>query len=363
MLKSSQSKQISFKGEKIFIGIDAHLRQWHVSVRTKYVTKAPFSQNPDAAALLAYLEREFPEGEYHSAYEAGYCGFHIHRSLVKLGIHNIVFNPADISDTHKERCRKSDSIDCAKISRNLMNGDLTAIYVPSEQIQADRELLSYRQTKIKSKTRTKNRVKSLLAKYNIPYPDEFKSRNSHWTKAFRKWLRELADKSLPPTAAVVMKGYVDSLDRLQNEVNLINRQINNMLKAHYPEMDLCLRSVPGIGRLCSAFLCAYIADINRFETDDKLAGYIGLVPDVRGSDKKQTVLGVTNRGNRLLRPIIIEAAWMAVRVDPAMTMSYTNYRNRGMQPNNAIIRIARKLVNRIRYVLRTGNQYDKSVVK
>ena len=81
---------------------------------------------PSAARLYEHLCRNYPEGSYHSAYEAGFCGFTPHYELTALGIDNIVFNPADINDSQKERVRKCDIVDCSKICRNLEQGNLKA---------------------------------------------------------------------------------------------------------------------------------------------------------------------------------------------------------------------------------------------
>ena len=72
--------------------------------------------------------------------------------------------------------------------------------------------------------------------------------------------------------------------------------------------------------------------------------------------------GITRRGHSFLRSAIIESAWMAARIDPALTKSYHDYCKR-MEPNKAIIRIARKLLSRIRYVLKNKKAYVCSVVK
>lgn len=362
MREKAHNNEVSFKGEKVYVGIDVHLKQWHVSVRTSSITKHPFSQEPSAKVLKAYLQREFPGAEYYSAYEIGFSGFSAHYALEECGIHNIVFNPADISDTQKERRRKTDAVDCSKICRNLMNGDLTAIHVPGKLVESHRSLLRLRANTVKSRTRTKNRIKSMLYRNGIPYPEEFAASTRHWSRSFLKWLREEA-KAMEVESGFVMNDMVDTLEELNKKTNLLNRRICSMLKASYEQEDALLRTVPGIGRLTSAALCAYITDINRFDSDDALACYIGLVPDTRSSGDKDVNLGLTLRGNRMLRPLLVEAAWKAIAKDPALALAFTNYCKRGMERNVAILRIARKLVNRIRYVLRTGNKYVANIVE
>ncbi len=58
-LEDTQSYKLSFKGENVYIGLDVHLKQWHICVRTRHISKKPFSQPADAGALRAYLDREF----------------------------------------------------------------------------------------------------------------------------------------------------------------------------------------------------------------------------------------------------------------------------------------------------------------
>ena len=65
---------------------------------------------------------------------------------------------------------------------------------------------------------------------------------------------------------------------------------------------------------------------------------------------------MTERKNPYLRWILIECAWCAVRKDPALMQAFAELTKR-MTKNRAIIRIARKLLNRIRFVLKNGQPY------
>jgi transposase len=67
-----------------------------------------FSSPPTTAALSKYLFEHFPGATYHTAYEAGFSGFWLHRELTSLGIKSMVVNPADIPTTDKERTQKED---------------------------------------------------------------------------------------------------------------------------------------------------------------------------------------------------------------------------------------------------------------
>ena len=74
-----------------------------------------------------------------------------------------------------------------------------------------------------------------------------------------------------------------------------------------------------------------IDDIVHFSNADHLASFIGLVPMCH---------------HFMLRCLLVKAAWSVIRKDPAMTMAYTEYRKR-MNPQKAIVKIARRLVNRV----------------
>ena len=73
----TQSNKLDFNGQNIYVGLDVHLKSWKVTIMTDYITHKTFSQPPKTEALYNYLERNFPGGVYHSAYEAGFCGYWI----------------------------------------------------------------------------------------------------------------------------------------------------------------------------------------------------------------------------------------------------------------------------------------------
>lgn len=95
---------------------------------------------------------------------------------------------------------------------------------------------------------------------------------------------------------------------------------------------------------------------------DKLCCFIGLLPSKHSTGEKENTGDITNRGHSILRSAIIESAWVAARIDPALIKSYNSYCKR-MEPNKAIIRIAKKLLSRINYVLKNKQPYVCAIVK
>lgn len=104
-----------------------------------------------------------------------------------------------------------------------------------------------------------------------------------------------------------------------------------------------------------------IGDTRRFSSFHDLNSFVGFCPDKYSSGEKDQSLGITRRGNTQLRSVLIEAAWIAIRVDPAMLDTYKQFTKR-MTGNKAIVRIARKMLRRMRAVLLTGIPYQKGVI-
>jgi transposase len=355
----TQVSKLDFTGQNIYVGFDVHLKSWKVTIMTDELSHKTFSQPPQPQVLYQYLTKTFPGGTYHSAYEAGFCGYWIHNSLKTLGIHSIVVNPADIPTTNKEKVQKEDARDSRKIARSLRNGDLTPIYVPSLKTLEDRSLVRTRSMLVKDLSRNKNRIKSFLYFHGIEIPQRLCQ--ARWSKRFIDWLDSLQmpEKSSKNSLEII----VLSSTNLRTSVLHVTRQIHELSKTEsYHEDLILLKSIPGIGLITAMTLLTELETMNRFEKFDHLCSFIGLVPSTHSSGDKELVGDITRRGHTVLRSAIIESAWIAARHDPALIKSYHEYCRR-MDPNKAIIRIARKLLNRIRYVLKNKQPYEHSVVK
>jgi len=108
----SKPKRIpkTFEGKDFFVGIDIHKKQWTVTIRHQGLSLKTLSMDPSPEAVRGHLERHYPGGVYHLAYEGGFCGFWIQRRFRDLGLDCIVVNAADIPTAHKDKDRKAD--DC-----------------------------------------------------------------------------------------------------------------------------------------------------------------------------------------------------------------------------------------------------------
>jgi transposase len=356
-----QSNKIDFKGQHIYVGIDVHLKSWKVTVMTEKLIVKTFSQNPSPDLLYQFLTRNFPNAVYHSAYEAGFCGYWIHNRLVSLGIDSIVVNPADIPTTDKEKVNKTDQRDSKKIAQSLRSGFLNGIYVPSSRTLEDRNLIRTRSLMVKDLSRNKNRIKTFLHFRGIEIPECFNSKSTHWSKRFMAWLKSI--ELLENSANNSMNLLIRSSEDLRATILKATKSIREMSESEpYAASVQLLRTIPGIGLLTAMILLTEIETINRFSNFDKLCSFIGLIPSTNSSGEKEINGKLTRRGNNFIRSTIVECAWIAARRDLALNKSFHEYCKR-MEANKAIIRIARKLLNRVRFVLINNQPYECSIVK
>lgn len=356
----TQRKELNFEGQNIYVGIDVHLKSWSVAVLSENCILKKFSQNPDPKALHKFLTTNYAGASYYSVYEAGFSGFWAHEELILLGINNIVVNASDVPTMMKEKLRKTDAIDCVKLARGLRSGDLTGIYTPKRATLEIRSLIRLRSQMVKDMTMDKNRIKGFLHFYGIKLPEQFAGSGTHWSKRFMQWLRDI--ELLTPSGRKALDLYIDKAEYQRNLLLQETKALRELSRGELLRDGMRLiTSVPGVGITTGITFLAEIGDIGRFKNAYQLAAYIGLIPMCHSSGEKRNDGDITVRKHTILRCYIVEAAWMAVRSDPAMTAAYEGYRQR-MGANKAIVKVARKLVNRIFFVLKRKQEYVTRMV-
>ena len=346
------TKKVDYSNENIYVGMDVHKKNWGICILTDHYEHKVFSQPPEPVALTNYLRRNFPNGNYYSAYEAGFCGFWIAHELTRLGVSNLVVNPSDVPTTNKEKKQKNDKRDARKIAKSLRNGTLEGIYVPDQELLEDRLLVRTRQKLLSDIKRCKCRIKSHLNYFGVKIPPEMAG--PYWSKSFRRWL---GSKLFNGSGQILIQALLEEMEQIENQKKLLEKQIVNLANGTYKTIVDLLQSISGIGLLGAITLATEIVDIGRFKTNDQLHSFVGLVPNVYASGETEKVGRITKRHNAFLRPVLIQCAWRAVKVDPRLGLDYINLCKR-MKANKAIIRIAKKLMNRVRFVWKHGQQYS-----
>lgn len=359
-MQSKISKD-SFKDQSFYIGIDYHKKSWKVTILGEQYEHKTISQDPKPEILANYLNKNFPGGNYLAVYEAGFSGFKSCRKLKKLGVDCIVIHPADVPTSQKEKLQKTDKADSRKLAKILRSSGFEAIHVPEPKLEADRALVRQRFRMVKDIARTKNRVKSLLFQFGIQIPECFTSpQTRHWSKVYIDWLKglEIKHESLKQT----LDNYIHIGEIQRKELLSINKQVRILSQTVYYKTNFdFLLSIPGIGLMTAMTLLVQIGEISRFKRLDELCNYIGLVPKMHGSGDKMQTGKMIKRGRKELKIMLIEASWDAIRYDPALMFKFNELSKR-MHKNKAIIRIARKMLSRIRFVLNHKQEYELGIV-
>ncbi|MDF1613329.1 IS110 family transposase [Stygiobacter electus] len=350
---------LSFKNNTFFIGIDTHLKSWKVSIRNSGVELKTFSMNPSPIELFSYLTKHYPDGSFNIVYEAGFSGFWPQRKFKELGINCMVVNPADIPSSNKEKVVKTDPTDSRKLARELENNSLRPIYIPDVYAEQLRSLMRVRFKLVQTQTRIKNRIKMLLYNYGIVIPKEHLN-NSRWSGYFINWLHSV--KLSCNAGQLTLNNHLLQLQQCRDNLKMVLHQLREEAKNKSIEPIInSLVSVPGIAFITAMSLYTEIIDIQRFKSFDHLASFVGLVPSLYSSGNTEYSRGISFRHNKFLRPLIIEAAWTAIRKDPAITLVYAQLIKQ-MSKQKAIIKIAKKLLSRIRHVWIQQEEYQFALV-
>lgn len=337
---------------KLFIGIDIHKKNWAVRIRSDISDHKGLTVPADPTVVYGYVERNFPGHEVSVAYEAGCCGFSAARYFLQLGWEVTVVNPADVPTSNKQYYQKTDTLDCRNLSRQLALGELKAIHVPTDAEDELKSLLRHRAAVTRQLRTAKTHIKSYLLYQGIKIPEEHD--NVNWTKAFIGWLRDIEWHSVAGKACLESKLRV--YEFIHGEYLQLANELRSYCRKHHKNDYYLLKSIPGVGGYLASALLAELGNIRRFNNEASFASYIGLVPMMRNSGGTENVFGVTPRCRGLLRSYIIEAAWVALRMDPQMQAYYRTHI--GKNPKSIIVKIARKLLNRILSVIKTGTPYQ-----
>lgn len=342
---------------KLFIGMDVHKKSWTSHFKTDLFDFKTVTMPPDPERLYSYVEEHFSGHEVTCCYEAGCCGYWIARKLQQHGWNVLVVNPADVPRTNKQDWQKTDKTDCRHLCDQLKKGDVHGIYIPSEQQEQLRSLFRRRVHLVEQLRTIKSHIKSQLLYYGISLPEAFD--NPTWSQEMKEWISKLVWQY--ETAAKTMQSRLKHLDFIWYETLEISNELRAYCRRHYKKDYYLLKSIPGIGGIIAAGILAELGDLRRFERLDELASLVGLVPGIYKSSDRSICLGLSRRSNRYLRSLLVEATWVAVRIDMIMQAYYRKHAHK--EPNKAIIKAAHKLLSRIRAVIQTETPYQHGLVK
>ena len=344
-MKQMQSKGIDFKGQRIYIGIDVHLRSWSVTAIALPYYKVQSTIPPSATALRSFLDCRFPCGEYIACYESGFTGFSTYYALVACGIECHVVNAADVPTTQYESVMKTDRVDSMKLARMLASGTCRDVYPRAKEELDDRAVLRLRYKTQQRIAGMKAAVKHMLHCNGVAVPERFGRKRTYWSKAFTEWL--LSVELLSPTNHSI-RFAVSQVEAMRQQLLLMTRHIRELSRTpRYSALFEAVYSVPGVGALTAMHLIGEVGcDVGRFPNERAFASFLGLVPTCHDSGERKSQGTKTFRCNKALCSLMVEASWKAI-VHDAEFCAYYGRQRESMPPQKAIIKVARKLSHRI----------------
>ena len=360
MLKVKQKVQkVNFKGKTIEVGMDVHHNKWNISIFLEGQYLRTFQQPAAPDLLIAHLKREYPGADYKLAYEAGFCGFWICRKLMEAGMDCMVVNASDVPQTNKGLLIKNDSNDSRRLGEALSGGMLRGFHVPDAELESDRSLVRYRLRLQRDLVRCKVRIKSMLHSMGIVIPQRFD--NGKWSQVFIEWLKGL---DMPHhSAKCTLSHMIEQVQSLRQKQLSVMKNLRQLIQSpRYKKNYTLLQSVPGIGPITAITLLTETGDIRRFSNFYRFNSFIGFCPSEHSSGEKERKGSMTPRHHSPLREMLIEAAWVAVRLDPALSLAYHQWKLR-MGGKRAIVKIARRLLNRIYCIWLKQIAYEKGIVQ
>jgi transposase len=290
-----------------FIGMDVHKDTIVVAVTaTGDVGKAtPYGTFPNTAAALEKLVKRLQQaggGPLKFCYEAGPCGYGVHRSLTKLGEDCMVVAPSMIPRKSGDR-QKNDKRDAASLAVLHRGGLLTAVWVPDTAHEAMRDLIRIRLAAVRAVRTARQQLSAFLLRHERIY----RNGRTAWTKAHRGWL---ADQSFAqPAQQIVLEESIEAVRLGEHRRD----RIDGYLRAQIPTWSLFplvqnLSALRGLDMIASAGLAAAIGDPSRFASAPDFMAYLGLVPSEHSTGPKRRMGAITKAGDIHARTLLIEAA-------------------------------------------------------
>jgi transposase len=288
-----------------YVGMDVHKVTIAVAVapsgggEVRYVGE--IDNTPQAIEKLVKQLRK-DNADLKFCYEAGPCGYGIHRQLSELGWECQVVAPSLIPKKAGDRV-KTDRRDSLSLARLHRAGELTAVWVPDGAQEALRDLTRAREDMKHLQRQAKQRLLAFLLRHGRSYDGK-----SNWTQAHYRWLEGM--KFIHPVQQIVFQEYVDTVTAMDKRVEALDKQIHSAASesVFWPVVQ-GLMALRGVNLLTATTIVAEIGDLQRFASAPQLMAYLGVVPSEHSSGGTKSRGGITKTGNGHVRRVLVEAAW------------------------------------------------------
>ena len=283
-------------------GLDVHAAQITVCRQIDGQVPQP-AQKFGWAEGLEWIEAHVKAAALvHSCYEAGPCGYGLHRRLTALGVTNHVV-VAQRWDEQNKRV-KTDARDARELCDRLdrfVRGNTTAfslVRVPTPEQEQRRSLGRQRATLVRERQRCVVRGHGLMLAQGVRAPGDW------WQPKIWEPLRQ----ELPEWLRTQVQVWQEHARRLEEEVATWTDKV----VAAGPGQP----SPKGVGALTAALLEGEMLDWHRFQNRRQVASYTGLCPSEHSSGESQRQGGISKHGNPRVRHQLVEAVWRLLQWQP-----------------------------------------------
>ena len=263
-----------------FVGLDVHKATISVAVaegmRGGGVRQLRII--PNRADQIAKLAEKLSKGERRVSfcYEAGPCGYGLHRQLTELGHDCIVVAPSLIPMKAGDRV-KTDRRDAVMLAKLHRAGELTAVWVPDPAHEAMRDLVKARATAMRVLGKARQHLQGTLLRHGRIYAGK-----KGWTLAYRRWLTTVRFDH--PASQIVLQDYIHAVTDVEARVDRLTKQIEELA----PQWSMApvveaVQAMRGVAFIVAATVVAEVGDFARFDNARQLMAYLGLVPSEHSS--------------------------------------------------------------------------------
>jgi transposase len=238
----------------------------------------------------------------HVVYEAGPCGYWLHRYLTRHGIECQIVAPSLIPKKSGDRV-KTDRRDALQLARLLRAGELTPIHIPGIEDEAIRDLSRAREDAMRDLKAAKYRLKAFLLRQDIRYEGR-----ASWSAAHLRWLARVVCPT--PAQQIVFQEYLRAITESTERVARLDQQLLELTPSWWlaPLVD-AIQALRGVQFTTAITLIAELGDLTRFDHPRQLMNYLGLTPSEYSSGARRAQGGITKCGNTHARRVLVESAW------------------------------------------------------
>jgi transposase len=334
-----------------YVGLDIHTK--HISICALNETgQVAHRSRVRRIEEMVQILKGLPD-RFEVCYEAS-CGYgHFHDLLRPLAARVLVAHPGQLRLIFRSK-NKNDRNDAERLAKLLYLGETPTVHVPSLEVRTWRELINCRSQVIAKRTRAKNTVRALLRGAGVVPPKQ----PGLWTKKGLAWLRQVA---LPTTSQQLRRDLLlEEIETLIRQVRRIEQQLNR--QAQQTSAVAQLRSIPGVGIRTAEAMAAFVDDPHRFRNAKAVGRYFGLVPCQDQSGDKNRLGHITREGAPVVRQLVAEAAWQALRRSPTVR-AYFERTQRGdaQRKKIALVATAHYLVRVMWALLKRGTLWEEKL--